>query len=477
MIKMNLKDKFPEKEAVTKILHRIAKVAHKNEVELYLVGGAVRDKIMERETTDIDIAVIGNAIEFAEKFGDTVGRDKIITYPKFGTAMVPFQNYVVEFATARCEEYEENSRKPKVTHGTLKDDLMRRDFTINAMAMSLNAGTMFDLIDEYEGLEDIAEHILRTPLDPVETFSEDPLRMLRAIRFATQLNFKIEDETFAAIAEVKDRMKIISQERITEELRKMILSKYPPSTGFALLRKCGLLEIILPEIAALEGIDQSKQFHHKDVFWHTLEVLDNVSEMSDKYELRFAALVHDIAKPDTKQFIPGKGWSFHGHEIIGMHKIHRLCKRMKLPNKLRDYAKKMCKLHLRPIALADEGVTDSAVRRLMVQAEDDLGDLMKLCRADITSKNPTKVAEYMANFDRVEESIAEVEERDKMRAFQSPVRGDEIMQEFNLKPGREVGIIKKELEELILDGVIPNDYEAVKKYMLAHKSDFEAMTK
>ncbi len=472
---MNLKDKFPENDKITQILKTIANAARETETEIYLVGGAVRDKVMGRETTDIDIAVIGNAIEFAGKFGDKVGRENIITYPKFGTAMVPFNKYVVEFATARCEEYEENSRKPKVTHGTLKEDLMRRDFTINAMAMSLNAGSMFDLIDEYEGLEDIAEHIIRTPLDPVETFSEDPLRMLRAIRFATQLNFKIEQETFDAISEVKERMKIISQERITEELRKMIMSKYTPSTGFALLKKCGLLEIILPEIAELEGIDQSKDFHHKDVFWHTLEVLDNVAEMSDKYELRFAALVHDLGKPDTKQFIEGKGWSFHGHEVVGMHKIHRLCRRLKLPNKLRDYAKKLTKLHLRPIALSDEDVTDSAARRLMVEAGDELDDLMTLCRADITSKNPAKVKEYTANFDRVEKFIEAVEEKDKLRAFQSPVRGDEIMKEFNLKPGREVGIIKKALEELILDGVIANDYEAVKQYMLAHKSEFEEM--
>ena len=469
---MNLKDKFPENDKITQILKTIATVVHDHNTELYLVGGAVRDKIMTRETTDIDIAVIGNAIEFAEKFADKIGRKNIITYPKFGTAMVPFNKYVVEFATARCEEYLADSRKPKVSSGTLKEDLMRRDFTINAMAMSLNAGSMFDLIDEYEGLEDIAEHIIRTPLDPEETFSEDPLRMLRAVRFATQLNFKIEPDTFDAIAEVKERMKIISQERITEELRKIIMSKHTPSTGFVLLKKSGLLEIILPEIAEMEGIDQSKDFHHKDVFWHTLEVLDNVAEMSDKYELRFAALVHDLGKPDTKLFIPGKGWSFHGHEVVGMHKIHRFCRRLKLPNKLRDYAKKLTKLHLRPIALSDEDVTDSAARRLMVEAGDELDDLMALCRADITSKNPEKVKQYTANFDRVEKFIEAVEEKDKLRSFQSPVRGDEIMQMFGLQPGKAIGIIKGELEELILEGVIPNDYDAVKEYLLSHKDQF-----
>jgi len=472
---MNLKDKFPTNDPITQILHKIANVAHKFETEIYLVGGAVRDKIMERESTDIDICVIGNAIEFAEKFGDTVGKDKIVVYPKFGTAMVPFYNFVVEFATARSEQYEENSRKPIVTKGTLKDDLLRRDFTINAMAMSLNQDDMFDLIDEFEGLEDIDEYTIRTPLDPIETFSEDPLRMLRAIRFATQLNFRIEPETFDAISEVKDRMKIISQERITEELRKMMNSKFPPSQGFALLKQCGLLEIILPEIDCLEGIDQSKNYHHKDVFWHTLEVVDNVAKVSDKFELRFAALVHDLGKPDTKQFIEGKGWSFHGHEVIGMHKVHRLCSRMKLPNKLRDYAKKMTRLHLRPIALSEEGVSDSAVRRLMVQAGEELEDLMILCRADITSKNPAKVKQYTSNFDRVEDYIEQVEEKDKLRAFQSPVRGDEIMKEFNLTPGREIGIIKKALEELILDCVIANEYEAVREYMLEHKADFEKM--
>ncbi|MBN2279053.1 MAG: HD domain-containing protein [Candidatus Marinimicrobia bacterium] len=472
---MNLKDKFPAKDPITKILEKIAKVAHENRINIYLVGGAVRDKIMDRQSTDIDICVIGDAISFAEKFGNTVGRENIITYPKFGTAMVPFHHYVVEFATARSEVYEENSRKPIIRKSTLKDDLLRRDFTINAMAMSLNREDMYDLIDEFEGLADIDEFTIRTPLNPIETFSEDPLRMLRAVRFATQLNFRIEPYTFAAIAEVKERMNIISQERITEELRKMMMSDFPPSQGFALLKQCGLLDIILPEIADLEGVDQSGKFHHKDVFWHTLEVLDNVARVSDKFELRFAALVHDIGKPDTKQFIEGKGWSFHGHEIVGTHKVHRLCTRMKLPNKVRDYAKKLTKLHLRPIALADEGVTDSAVRRMMVEAGEELDDLMKLCRADITSKNPDKVKEYTSNFDHVEEYITEVEERDKMRAFQSPVRGDEIMQEFNLKPGREVGIIKKELEELILDGIIPNDYAAVKNYLLDHKEKFREM--
>ena len=472
MKKRNLKHLFPAKDNETQILVQVSKVAEETGTEIYLVGGGVRDKIMGRKSTDIDIAVLGDAIEFAEKFGQANGRDKIITYPKFGTAMVPFNNYILEFATARCEEYEEHSRKPIISTGTLKEDLMRRDFTINAMAMSLNPENMYDLFDEYEGIEDINEFIIRTPLDPIETFSEDPLRMLRAIRFATQLNFKIEQETFDAIVEVKERMRIISQERITDELRKMMMSKYSPSTGFVLLRECGLLDIILPEIAELEGVDQSKNYHHKDVFWHSLEVLDNVAKVSDKFELRFAGLVHDLGKPDTKSFLPGKGWSFHGHEVIGTHKIHRLCYRLKLSNKLRDYAKKLTRLHLRPIALAEEGVTDSAVRRLMVQAEEELGDLMILCRADITSKNQIKVKEYMANFDRVEKSIIEVEERDKMRAFQSPVKGEEIMQEFNLKPGREIGIIKKELEELILDGIIPNDYDDVRDYLINHKDEF-----
>lgn len=467
----NLKDLFPENDKITQILYTISNIANQYDVQIYLVGGAVRDKIIGRKTTDIDIAVLGSGIEFSEKFAEVTGTEKSITYPKFGTAMVPFQKYVIEFATARCEKYEFHSRKPKISIGSLEDDLMRRDFTINAMAMSLNTDSMFDLIDAYEGIEDIHEHTIRTPLDPIETFSEDPLRMLRAIRFATQLNFRIEPETFEAISEVKERMKIISQERITEELRKIIMSDHTPSEGFAMLRKSGLLEIILPEIATLEGIDQNKTFHHKDVFWHSLEVLDNVTAMSNKFELRFTALVHDIAKPDTKEFIPGKGWSFHGHEVIGPNKIHQLCRRMKLPNKLRDYAKKLTRLHLRPIALAEETVTDSAVRRLMVQAEDDLSDLMILCRCDVTSKNPTKVNQYMKNFDRVEKYILEVEKRDKIRSFQSPVRGDEIMREFNLAPGPSIGIIKKYLEKLILEGVIPNDYDIVKQYMLGHKKE------
>ncbi len=469
---INIKKTFPQGDRITKILQEISIIAEQEETELYLVGGAVRDKIMARDTTDIDIVVIGDGIQFAKKFSDAIGRQKIITYPKFGTAMVPYNKYVIEFATARCEKYDKNSRKPTVSKASLREDLLRRDFTINAMAMSLNKNSMYDIVDEFQGFDDIDNQLIRTPLDPAETFSEDPLRMLRAIRFATQLNFDISPKTFAAINEVNDRIKIISQERITEELRKMILSKYPPSRGFIMLKKTGLLDIILPEITNLEGVDQSKQFHHKDVFWHTLEVLDNVAAYSDKYELRFAALVHDIGKPATKKFIPNKGWTFHGHEIVGMYKIDKFCKRLKLPNKLRDYAKKLTKLHLRPIALSEEGVTDSAARRLMVEAGEELEDLMLLCRADITSKNPKKVKQYTANFDRVEKFLETVEEKDKLRAFQSPVKGNEIMEIFDLEPGKAVGIIKNELEELILDGIVPNQYEIVKEYLLTHKEDF-----
>ncbi len=468
----NMKSLFPEDCLITEILHKIADSAEKQKTEIYLVGGAVRDKIMNRDTTDVDVTVLGNGIEFADKLAKHIGAPKVIKYPKFGTAMVPYRGYVLEFASARSEEYKENSRKPIVSKGTLKDDLLRRDFTINSLAMSLNNNSFFDLIDEFQGIEDIEAKIIKTPLDPIITFSEDPLRMLRAIRFATQLDFKIEKETFEAIEKVKDRIKIISQERITEELKKMMMTDKRPSIGFELLRKCGLLKIILPEIARLEGVDQVSKYHHKDVFWHTLEVLDNVAKYSDDFLLRFTALVHDIGKPDTKRFVHGKGWTFYGHEVVGLRLIDNFCKRMKLPNKLRDYAKKLTSLHLRPIALADEGVTDSAVRRLMVLADEYLDDLMLLCRADITSKNPQKVNKYYTNFTRVEEYVLKVEERDKMRAFQSPVRGDEIMSFFNLSPGPDIGFIKKALEESILNCEVENDYDSVKKYMVDKKEFF-----
>lgn len=456
---------FPEDDPVSKILRRISSVADRHGVEAYLVGGVIRDRILGRPTKDIDITVLGDGIDFAKQIAKSFRLKKVLEYPKFGTAMVPYHDVVIEVASARMEKYESNSRKPVVHGANLREDLTRRDFTINAMAMSLNAASFFELMDHFGGLKDLDAGIIRTPLDPATTFSEDPLRMLRAIRFATQLGFKIEDATFRAISRVRDRLEIISQERITDELRKIISSPRPPSRGFYLMQEAGLLAIILPEIEALAGVDQRNGYHHKDVFNHTLQVLDNISLVSAKPELRFTALVHDIAKPQTKRYVEGKGWTFHGHEELGTRIIQNLCRRLKLPNKFMEYSMKLTRLHLRPIAIADEGVTDSGVRRLIVEAGDELQDLIHLCRADVTSKNQSKVTQYMANFDRVIALIEEVREKDRLRAFQSPVRGEEIMQYCQLPPSPKVGFIKNAIEEAILNGEIENDHDSAREYL------------
>ncbi|MBU4444341.1 MAG: CCA tRNA nucleotidyltransferase [Candidatus Marinimicrobia bacterium] len=454
---------------ITKILRRIAKIADHKQIKAYLVGGVIRDRILGHQTKDIDVTVIGNGIEFAKAIAHSFRLKKVLEYPRFGTAMVPYHDIVIEVATARSEKYENNSRKPSVREANLYEDLSRRDFTVNALAMSLNEDSLFQFTDYFEGLKDLDAGIIRTPLDPVITFSEDPLRMLRAIRFASQLGFKIEDETFRTISKVKDRMEIISQERITEELTKILKVPQKPSRAFYLMEESGLLEIILPEIARLDGVDQKNGYHHKDVFRHSLQVLDNISKATDKFELRFTALVHDIAKPQTKKYIEDKGWTFYGHEELGARMVKRLARRLKMSNKVMDYAEKMTRLHLRPIAIAEEGVTASAVRRLCVDAGEHIDDLITLCRADITSKNLRKVAEFTANFDRVVDKIAEVEEKDRLRAFQSPVRGDEIMELCKLPPGPAVGYIKHAIEEAILSGEIPNNYDAAKLYLESHK--------
>jgi len=456
---------FPDEDPISKIIRRIGAVADKNGVEVYLVGGVIRDRILGFPTKDVDVTVLGDGLAFSHQIAHSFRLKKVIEYPKFGTAMVPYHDIVIEVATARSEAYEPDSRKPSIKRGNLHADLERRDFTINALAMSLNEENMFELTDYFDGLKDLDAGIIRTPLDPVTTFSEDPLRMLRAIRFATQIGFQIEEKTFWAISHVKERMAIISQERITDELTKILSTKNRPALGFKLMMQSGLLEIILPEIALLAGVEQKNGYHHKDVFWHTLDVLDNVAKVTGKVELRFTALVHDIAKPMTKQYFPDKGWTFHGHEELGAKIIGRLCRRLKMPNKVMEYAQKLTRLHLRPISIASEGVTDSAVRRLIVEAGDDLDDLILLCRADITSKNPRKVSEYMSNFDRVVELIQDVREKDKMRAFQSPVRGEEIMKFFGLQSGPAIGYIKDAIEEAILEAKIPNTYEAAREYL------------
>jgi len=414
------------------------------------------------------VTVLGDGLAFARCLADTLKTNTLIEYPRFGTAMIPFNDTMIEIATARTESYQSQSRKPDVTAADLHADLARRDFTINAMAMALNGAQRFQVEDHFESLKDLNAGLLRTPMEPRATFSEDPLRMLRAIRFATQLGFRIDPATFSAIEAVRERIAIVSQERITDELTKILMSGQTPSVGFGLLRECGLLAIVLPEIDALDGVEQRDGFHHKDVFWHSLQVVDNVCQVSPKFELRLTALLHDVAKPATKKYLPGKGWTFHGHEDLGAKMAVAIGHRLKLSNRVIDYVAKLIQLHLRPIALATEGVTDSAVRRLIVDAGDDLDDLILLGRADITSKNPRKVATFMGNFDRVVQLVQEVRGKDAMRAFQSPVRGDEIMQYCNLTPGPMVGYIKKAIEEAILNGEIENTYDAAHSFLVNH---------
>ena len=458
------------------ILKRISGIAIKTGVQSFVVGGYVRDKLLGLDKTDIDITVIGDGIAFAESVGKEYDKSLSAVYKKFGTALLEIDDTKIEFASARKESYNVNSRKPIVEFADLTEDLSRRDFTVNALAVSLNNDDN-EVIDMFEGLTDLKEKVLRTPLEPEKTFSDDPLRMMRACRFASQLGFEIAGDTFHAIKQMKERLRItkgeetvVSQERITDELLKIIASP-KPSIGLSRLFKSGLMEIIFPEVHNLEGIDQRKDFHHKDVFWHTLQVVDNISARTDKLWLRFAALMHDIAKPPTKRFVEGTGWTFHGHEDLGARWQKKIFTRMKLPFDKLPYVEKLVRLHLRPIALVNEQVTDSAIRRLIFDAGDDIEDLFTLCRADITSKDPGKVKKYLENFDKVEKKVAEVEERDKIRNFQSPVRGEEIMKICNLQPSRTVGMLKSAIEEAILDGIIPNEYESALDYLYKIKDD------
>ena len=453
-----------------KLVKQIAEIAVKSGTEAYLVGGYVRDKKLGLESTDIDISVTGDAVKFAELTAKTLNTKLSAVYKKFGTAMLELDGIIIEFASARKESYRNDSRKPEIVFAGIEDDLARRDFTVNALAVSLNRNP-HKIIDRFSGLADLDEKTLRTPLDPFKTFEDDPLRMMRACRFASQLGFEIAGDTFHAMKQMKDRLKIksnetgvVSRERITDEFLKIMISPRP-STGLNLLFKSGIMEIIFPEVHNLEGVDQRKDFHHKDVFYHTLKVVDNISGKTDNLWLRFAALMHDIAKPPTKKFVEGTGWTFHGHEEMGARWQKRIFTRMKLPMDKLGYVEKLVRLHLRPIALANDNVTDSAVRRLIYEAGDEINDLFTLCRADITSKDPDKVKKYLENFDKVEHKVAEVEQRDKIRNFQSPVRGEEIMKICGLEPSRKVGRLKTSIEEAILDGIIPNDYEAALKYL------------
>lgn len=449
------------------VLKKIGEVADNKGFRIYLVGGYVRDMLLNRTDSDIDIMVLGDGIKFAKIVSKEFEIELDAVYKNFGTALLNFKGYKIEFASARKESYEKDSRKPKVEQASLEEDLSRRDFTINTLALGLNSDNFVKLTDLFGGIEDVKNKIIRTPLDPQKTFNDDPLRIMRAARFAAKFNFEIEQKTFEAIKIMRERLsegKVVSQERITDEFLKILMTDRP-SIGLDLLFKSGVMEIIFPEISALEGTDQRKDYHHKNVFYHTLIVVDNISQTTDNLWLRFAALVHDIAKPRTKNFVEGTGWTFHGHEELGAKMMEKIFIRLKLPLNKLEYVKKLVRMHLRPIPLANDNVTDSAIRRLAAEAGEELEELLKLCRADITSKNPDKVSKFMKNYEIVEKKIMEVQEKDKLRNFQSPVRGDEIMDICGLKPGKEVGIIKKKIEEAILDGEIPNEYEAAKEYL------------
>jgi poly(A) polymerase len=438
----------------------ITNTAAEQNVQAYVIGGFVRDLLLKRPSKDIDIAVIGNGILFAENVAKTL-KVKLSVFKNFGTAMLKYKDIEVEFVGARKESYRSDSRKPIVENGTLEDDQKRRDFTINAMAIALHADQFGELIDPFSGVDDLGLKLIRTPLNPVETFSDDPLRMLRAIRFASQLNFTIDTITLEAIKHNIERIAIISQERITEELNKIILSP-KPSVGFIYLFNTGLLHKIFPLMANLYGVDYIDGKGHKDNFYHTLQVLDNISATTNDLWLRWAAILHDIAKPATKRFEPGHGWTFHGHEDKGARMVPKIFAQLKLPlNEKMKFVQKMVQLHLRPIVLAQNIVTDSAVRRLLFEANDDIEALMLLCKADITTKNEYKVKKYRNNFELVQQKLKDVEQRDKIRNWQPPVTGLDIMQLFGIKEGREVGIIKNQIREAILEGEIPNSREEV----------------
>ena len=449
------------------IFHKISETADELGLECYAVGGYVRDLFLERPSQDIDVVVVGSGIAMAEALGQKLGKKAHVSvFRNFGTAQVKCGSLEVEFVGARRESYSHDSRKPIVEDGTLEDDQNRRDFTINALAVCLNRARYGELVDPFDGLADMKEKTIRTPLDPDITFSDDPLRMMRCVRFATQLNFYIDDETFEALMRNKERIRIISRERIAEELNKILLAPVP-SKGFVELDRCGLLELIFPELVALQGVETIQGRGHKDNFYHTLEVVDNIARMTDNLWLRWAALLHDIGKPRTKRWEPRVGWTFHNHNSVGEKMVPDLFRRMKLPmNEKMKYVQKLVGLHMRPIVIADDVVTDSAVRRLLFEAGDDIDDLMTLCEADITSKNQVRKQQFLDNFKLVRQKLKDLEERDRIRNFQPPVTGEEIMRVFDLPPCREVGSLKSSIKDAILDGVIPNEHDAAYAFML-----------
>ena len=456
----------PSQKIDTPLFHSVGSIADSMNRQCYVVGGYVRDLFLCRHSKDIDFVTVGSGIEVAEAVARHLGRGaRCNVFKNFGTAQVKFRDTELEFVGARRESYSHDSRKPVVEDGTLDDDLSRRDFTINAMAMSVNRDNFGELIDPYDGVGDLARQLIRTPLDPDITFSDDPLRMMRAIRFATQLGFTIYDETFEAISRNASRIKIISHERIADELMK-IMSSPVPSIGWTLLTNCGLLSYILPELEAMKGVETVNGRGHKDNFYHTLTVLDNVARKSDNVWLRWGALLHDIAKPVTKRWDGKSGWTFHNHNFIGAKMVPRIFRNLRLPlNEKMKYVQKLVELHMRPIALVEDEVTDSAVRRLLFDAGDDIDELMTLCEADITSKNQVKVRQFLDNFALVRRKMVELEEKDRIRNFQPPVSGEEIMEIYGLSPSREVGQIKESIKNAILDGVIPNERDAALEYM------------
>ncbi len=450
------------------IFKTIGTIADEASMDCYVIGGFVRDYLLGKKSPkDIDIVVVGSGIALAKKVASRLkGKPKVSIFKNFGTAMIRHRELELEFVGARKESYRHDSRKPVVEDGTLEDDQKRRDFTINALALSLNAATFGNLLDPFDGLGDLNRNLIRTPLNPDITYSDDPLRMMRAIRFASQLNFTIELKSLQAIAQSKDRLKIVSKERTVDELNKTLMTD-KPSIGFALLHQTGLLALILPELIALQGIEEVEGQRHKDNFWHTLEVVDNIAQTTDNLWLRWAALLHDIGKAPTKRFDKKIGWTFHAHEFVGSKMVYKLFKRLRLPlNDKMKFVQKMVLMSSRPIILAEDHVTDSAVRRLIFDAGDHVDDLMTLCEADITTKNPKKQRKYLNNFKKVRQKIIVVEERDRIRNFQPPISGEEIMKTFGLKPSKEIGVIKEAIKEAILEGEIRNEYAAAHRYML-----------
>ena len=450
-----------------KLFKIISKVAQENNQTVYIVGGYVRDLLMQRKApTDIDFVTEQNGIELAKAVGKELGDLKVSVFKTYGTAMIKYKDLDLEFVGARKESYSEDSRKPAVETGTLEDDQKRRDFTVNALAISLNEENFGELIDPFNGREDMLNKILRTPLEPAQTYSDDPLRMMRAIRFASVLHFEIEKNSLEAIKQEAERIKIVSMERIMVEFNKIMLSE-KPSVGLKLMEETTLLEKIIPELTALRGIEEVEGQTHKDNFWHTLEVVDNISKNTDNLWLRWAALLHDIGKAPTKKFVEKIGWTFHGHEFLGSKMVKNLFTRLKLPlGTDMKYVQKMVKLSSRPIALIDDGTSDSALRRLLFDAGEDLEDLFTLCKADITTKNTSKQEKFKKNFEYVAKKIKEVEEKDQVRNFQPPISGEEIMEMFSLKPGREIGILKEKVKEAILEGEIANDKDEARNFVI-----------